>query len=181
LYLLNRAGRFADCVAEGERVLSSEPRSDGFEKKLAGVHAELAAASWRLRRDRDLALAHAWKAIGLDTRQPTAAWVVRDVAHALSPTSRLMRVMIRGRWSVPVEGETEPPGFFATYDVVADTADEALAFIRPFEPEGVRDTLAVEECTPGEAVPDEPKGVYEARGGHTFFPWPRTKPWWKLW
>lgn len=81
-----------------------------------------------------------------------------------------MTVRIRGRWSEPFEGESEAPGFYATYEVVAETAEEAMTFILPYEPEGVRETLAVDECTRREAAADQPKGVYEV-SSYAFFPW----------
>jgi hypothetical protein len=82
-----------------------------------------------------------------------------------------MTVMIRGRWHVPFEEETEPPGFFANYEVVAETPEEAIAFILPFEPEKVRDSLGIEEYTSRELAPDLPKGVYQVHPGYMMFPW----------
>jgi hypothetical protein len=81
-----------------------------------------------------------------------------------------MIVRVCGCWPYPFEGEKEPLGFMTTYTVVADTADEALELIRPFEPEPVRDTLTVDECELGDAAADQPRGVYEACGGRVFFP-----------
>lgn len=187
MYLLNRVERFAECVTLGEHLLSSGRWTGDLDEPLAAVHAELSAALWASKHDRDAVLRHAWKAIELHKRQRTAARVIRDVGNARSPLSRHLTVTVRGRWSQPFEGETEPPGFLAIYEVVAETAEEALAFIRPFEPEGVRDTLVVDACTEREAEPDQPKGVCEARGGHLFFPWEdeesekTAKPWWKFW
>ncbi len=79
--------------------------------------------------------------------------------------------MVRGRWPEPFAGEAVPPGFFASYEVVAETPDEALKFILPFEPEVVRGTLVLEDCEVGESAANEPKGVYGAPGGYTLFPW----------
>ena len=58
--------------------------------------------------------------------------------------------------------------FFATYDVVADSVEEALDFVRGLEPDGASRTLKVEESEELESRPMEPKGVY-ARTGRVLF------------
>jgi hypothetical protein len=58
--------------------------------------------------------------------------------------------------------------YFVTYDVVADTKDEALNFIREFEDEEFRMNLTVEESEIIEPRPDSPKGVYW-HGGRAFY------------
>ncbi len=171
LYILNCAQRHAECIALGKSVITSAVWGDEAAPQFAAVHAELATALWKMQQDRDKALAHAWKAITLHKGQETAAWVIREVTNKISPASRHMTLLIRGRWPEPFEGETEAPGFFVTYEVVAETPQEAMLFIIPFEPEGVRETLAIEECTDREAAADQPKGVYNACRGYAFYPW----------
>ena len=62
-----------------------------------------------------------------------------------------------------------PAGFFANYWVIADTPDEALDYIRPFEPPSVRDSLKVSEATVESTVQGERKGVVRALAGYTFY------------
>jgi len=62
-----------------------------------------------------------------------------------------------------------PIGFFANYWVIADTPDEALEYIRPFEPPSVRASLKVSEAEIEDTVQGEPKGVVRTLGGYTFF------------
>lgn len=171
MYLLNCTGRYAECIALGEEAIASADRGDEGDGDLASMHARLAQAVWKLRQDRGAALDYAWRAIALDKSEETAAWVIRDAANELSPSSRYLSILVCGRWPEPFEGETEAPGFFASYQVVAETPEEAMTFIRRFEPEDVRETLIIEECEEGESAPDQPKGVYEAPRGYSFFPW----------
>ena len=171
---LNRARRFEECSTIGEQTLSTLTWNEGDALQLAGVHAELSVAFWALSRDRERVLHHAWKAIELDKGQATAAEAIRSLNGAFSPTARRMTVMVEGLWPERFDGSDDLPGFYATYEVVAEDADEALSFLRPFEPEGARSTLAVAKCTVREAAVDEPKGVVAARRGYTF--WVARRP-----
>jgi hypothetical protein len=67
------------------------------------------------------------------------------------------------------DDDQDLPGFFTTYEVVANSADEALELARGFEPLGVRKTVQVEKSEIVEARPNGPKGVYSA-SGYSFFP-----------
>jgi tetratricopeptide (TPR) repeat protein len=171
LTLLNLLDRHEEAVLFGQNALASPVWDDETELDLATVHGEFASAVWKSSGDRDRALHHAWLAIELDKSVSAAAWVIRDAAALKSPKARYMNVMITGRWHEPIHDEDDAPGFFATYDVVAENETEALAFIRPFEPARVRDSLRIEECTQQESVTDIPKGVCEAHPGYILFPW----------
>lgn len=169
--LLNLLERHEEAVLFGEKALASNVWDEETTSDLATVHGEFASAVWKSSRDRDRALHHAWLAIELNKSESAAAWVIRDAAALKSPTARYMNVMITGRWHEPIQDEDEAPGFFASFDVIAENETEALAFIRPFEPASVRDSLRIEECTQQESVPDAPKGVCEAYPGYILFPW----------
>ncbi len=171
MHLFNAAKIFAEAVTLGEKAIDLPLWNDENAEQLAEVHSELAFAVWKSSLDRDRALRHAFLAIGLDKTATTAAWVIRDIAAETSPKARHMTVMIRGRWHEPLGDENEPPGFFANYEVVAETPEEALTFILPFEPEKVRDSLVIEEYALREPAPGIPKGVYQAQGSYMMFPW----------
>jgi tetratricopeptide (TPR) repeat protein len=170
LFLFNKLGRHAEALAAGARVQEGAWRETDASS-LAGCLAELGVAHWKGRRDRDAAARHAWRAIQIEKRQETAAWLVREITDQRSKTAKYVRVIVCGRWHEPIEGENDPPGFFVNYDVVAEDEREALEFIRPFEPEPVRDSLTVDDASIREDAPDEPKGVYRVLTGYLFFPW----------
>jgi len=136
---------------------------------LAGLHANRGEAVWRGRRDRIAALADAWKAIELDRSDELAASLVREIERVVSCKASYFRIVIEGVWHEPLDPGDSPPGFYSTFDVVADTPDEALGFIRLFEPVEVRASLRVAQYKRIEARPDEPKGVYHAPRAYQFF------------
>jgi len=172
--LLNILGRFREARELGERAVTQAPGDEKDKRQLAEIHAHLGVALLKDDGDREEALRCAWRAVRLCKEQETAMWLIREASSATSPTARYMMIIVRGRWHVPVEDEREPPGFFANYEVVADSQEEALDFIRPFEPEEVRETLVVEECDVLEKSPDIPKGVYVSYASHIFFPWDKA-------
>jgi hypothetical protein len=77
-----------------------------------------------------------------------------------------MRIL-KGKWHEPFEGEKQNPGFYISYDVVADNQDEALSFIKEFEPDAVRKSLMIKKIEIFEANP-QPKGIYKT-AGYSFF------------
>jgi hypothetical protein len=50
------------------------------------------------------------------------------------------------------------------YDVIAETENEAIYFIKEFEPFAIRDTFKIEEIKKIKKMPNELKGVYHTIG-----------------
>jgi tetratricopeptide (TPR) repeat protein len=86
--------------------------------------------------------------------------LVRIADDQYSVNARYYRIMIDARMPFidPESGESE--GYIVTYDVVADSVDEALTFIDRLEDPVVRGKLIVSEHEALEDRPDSPKGVY---------------------
>jgi hypothetical protein len=95
--------------------------------------------------------------------------MVREIEGKFSNKAKHFNVMIEGIWPTPFEGESERPGFYTTYDVIAETEEEAVNQIKRFEPEEVKDSIKVEEIKIIENRPNDPTGVYET-SGYGFFP-----------
>ena len=167
--LLTRLEWFDEALAEGRRFLTKARVEDWVDEHLAPVLGEYASALWQGRSDREGAENAAWEAIALDKMEGAAMWVLRELNPVASSRGHLFWLKLEGRGSEPLEGDQTPPGFFTTYEVVADSADEALEFARLFEPPGVRDSLRIEESEVLEERPGEPKGVYRS-SGYSFFP-----------
>lgn len=123
------------------------------------------------KRDRDDALArqYAERALRLDKENPDAIALMRATNPIAEKPTPLWHILVEGVWNEPLEGVRTPIGFFANYWVVADTPDEALEYIRPFEPPSARDSLKVSEAEIEDTVQGEPKGVVRTQGGYIFF------------
>ncbi len=76
--------------------------------------------------------------------------------------------MIEGIWPEPFEGETIKPGFYTSYNVVAENIDQAFELIKRFEPDYVQDSLKIEESEILEDGYNEPIGIYSANT-YSFF------------
>ena len=123
------------------------------------------------KRDRDDALArqYAERALRLDKENPDAIALMRATNPIAEKPTPLWHILVEGVWNEPLEGVRTPIGFFANYWVIADTPDEALEYIRPFEPPSARDSLKVSEAEVEDTVQGEPKGVVRTQGGYIFF------------
>lgn len=135
----------------------------------AMVHAYRGLIAWR--RDGDLARAkqYAEQALSFDKANPDAAALMREGNPLAEQPTPLWHILVEGTWYEPLEGVCTPIGFFANYWVIADTPEEALEYIRPFEPPASRPTLKVAEATREDTVQGERKGVVRAQGGYAFY------------
>jgi hypothetical protein len=123
------------------------------------------------KRDHDSTLArqYAERALRLDKENHDAIALIRATNPIAEKPTPLWHILVEGVWNEPLEGVRTPIGFFANYWVVADTPDEALEYIRPFEPPSARASLKVSEAEIEDTVQGEPKGVVRTHGGYTFF------------
>ena len=77
-------------------------------------------------------------------------------------------LVIDGPWHAEAFPEVGPAdGFITRYQVVAECPDEALGFIRAFEPPEIRDAPRIDEIEDSQPT-IEPKGVYWA-SDHYFY------------
>ncbi len=171
-YCLIQRERYAEAersLERAQRALDAldDPSSHGVVAAM--VHAYRGLICWR--RDGDLARAreHAERALHWDKTNPDAVALMRAGNPIADKPTPLWHILVEGVWREPLEGVRTPIGFFANYWVIADTPDEALDYIRPFEPPSARDSLQVSESTVEETVQGERKGVVRALDGYTFY------------
>jgi tetratricopeptide (TPR) repeat protein len=169
--LLNSLGRHSQARILGEEAARIDSPEEEDRASLASIYAGLGRAVWAETQQGDAALGWAWKAVALEKDEATALWLIREADHRHSTSARYMRLLVQGRWHESLTDGEEPPGFYATYEVVADSREEAMEMIRPFEPESVRGSLSVERCDILEKAPGEPKGVYVAAPAYAYFAW----------
>lgn len=135
----------------------------------AMIYAYRGLIVWQ--RDGDLARAkqYAEQALSFDKANPDAAALMREGNPIAEQPTPLWHILVEGTWFEPLEGVRTPIGFFANYWVIADTPEEALEYIRPFEPPASRPTLKVAEATREKMVQGERKGVVRAQSDYAFY------------
>lgn len=161
------------------RLLAQEPPDDE-EAALSDAYRALAEIELA-HHHRDRALELFWKAIAYEKDNAAARYWVRELSGERNDASCYWRVVLRGRWpegkmpsrerprcAVSLAGESSPAKtavagvhvFTTLYDVVAESPQEALELIRPFEPPEVRPSLQVESAKIMKRSVADPKGVY---------------------
>lgn len=168
--ILIKLNKYEEAVKLGQTLIKKEwpEEKEDILHELSYTYASLSEGLWKLKKEKE-ALNSAWKAIELNKAHDKAAWMIREIEGKISDNAKHFNVMIEGIWPTPFEGETDCPGFFTTYDVIAETEEEAVILIKRFEPKEVRDTIKVEEIKIIEDRPNDPIGVYET-SGYSFFP-----------
>jgi tetratricopeptide (TPR) repeat protein len=164
---LNHLERHEEAGAEATAVLESlgdEDDGGSRDEQRAGFLAERAVARWFADRDRDGATADALEALRLHRGCDKALWALREIEGVPSPAARYFRILATGRWHEPIEEGKAAPSFYTTYEVVADSPEEALDLARRLEPPEVRARIEIEEVEDLEARPEDPKGVYRLTG-----------------
>jgi tetratricopeptide (TPR) repeat protein len=168
---LNALGRYRDTLSLVDVMNAVEEVDDEWRETYAAFQTAIARAFLEAEGNAPRALAGAWEAIRAFRGDLNAGDLIREIADIRTPTSLLGTIMVDGRWHEGIEGFEEPPGFFVVYDVVYDNLEEALEFIKPFEPEEVRASLRVEKTYKPEPKPNEPKGVVWTESSHSFYSW----------
>ncbi len=141
---------------------------DDPEETCAGLYAERGRARWGADQDREGALEDAQTSVELFGAHDAALWLLRELDVRTSPRAQYFRILICGRWPETIDDKHW--GFYRSYDVVADDLGEAMQYIRRIEPDGVRETLGIEEHHVCEPRPDGPKGVYRVAKTRHMFP-----------
>ena len=166
--LLVERRQFDQAITLAERLIEESgrkaKRAADVTEDLSRVYVCLAEAQWRRKTEKAVIVSNLKKALELHRLNKETLWLLREVNGELSAKSQYFRLMVEGRWDGPLEGKRGTPGFFTTYDVVAEDRDEALRFVKEIERAGIRDSLAVAECKALEKRPREPKGVYRVTG-----------------
>jgi len=152
-----------------ERLLGSEELFTQYTIELAGIITELGIAVGRGNNDIDGARHCFIQALRYVKNFSYALAMLRQVYHMESSEAQHFRLLVRGTWFEPIEQHgTGNPGFYSTFDIVADNAEEAMAFASELEPDEVRDSLVVEEVSVLGPCPNDLKGVYN-RTGYAFY------------
>ena len=167
---LNETGKHADALARTAASLSKIDEDDEVDPEaVSRLMSEHAYALWVLGIHEG-AYEEAHESISLDKANQRAAWLIREIADEKSESAKSWRIVVEGRWAQPFEDSDRDYGFHANYLVVAENPDEALDYIRIFEPEEVRFTLKIRSAVDLDPQPEAPKGVYEADPAYQFFP-----------
>ena len=143
-----------------EEMLQQKDLPDEDMQDLARAYAEVGRAHWEGKYDRQSAWENAWKALEWDRSDNSALWLVREIINRKSAGSKWFKLIVEGRWHFPIEPDKAPPGFITTYEVVADSPQEALAFAQDLEPVEVRQTMRLDSHEEMGAFPDNQQGVY---------------------
>lgn len=142
------------------------------EDKYAQLRDRVAAALGELRlksgEDKDAVRKWAIESAKNHTRSRMLLALIRDIDAKYSKTANYYRLLIHGIIPITSPRYRETKGFYTTYDVVADNADEGLQFIREFEDDEVKGNLFIDDEDLMEQRPNDPKGVYW-RTGYSFY------------
>lgn len=159
--ILNNLGKFSEALELGKKVLSVEYDVDDLRDELAILYTSHAETLYQLKQNKE-ALEYLFNSIELDKKNKRTGYLIREIENKFSKSAKYYRIMIEGVWPEPFEGETTKPGFYTSYDVVAENIDQAFELIKRFEPDYVHDTLKIEESEILEENYNEPIGIYSA-------------------
>jgi tetratricopeptide (TPR) repeat protein len=172
LSLYNCLSRWDEAVNYGKtliaEIIGQKDIPDEDMQDLARAYAEVGRAQWEGRYDRQSAWENAWKALEWERSDNSALWLVREIIARKSAKSKWFKLIVEGRWHFPLEPDKPPPGFITTYEVVADTPEDALAFAQDLEPVEIRATMKLDSHEEMGSFPDNNQGVYW-RSAYGFF------------
>jgi tetratricopeptide (TPR) repeat protein len=94
--------------------------------------------------------------------------LIRDADGQCSAVAKYYRMTVDAKIPVTDPLSQRGEGYVVNYDVVADSVDEALAFVERMETPVVRGNLFVDEHEALEDRPTDPKGVYKRTARHYY-------------
>ncbi len=162
--LLNSAGRHEEAAqianANITEMLGQQEISDDEMQDLSQNYSELGRSCWLGRRDGNAAFENACRALEWDRSDANALWLIRELMALKTPSSRWFRMEVSGQWHFPLEPDQLPPPFISSFDIVADTVDDALRFARNIEPPEVRPSMVVTSVEDRGPHADHMQGIY---------------------
>jgi tetratricopeptide (TPR) repeat protein len=164
---LTGAGRFDEAVGIAEGTLGEGDTDESEE--LASLAASIGRA--RMARGAPAEATVALATVALDKYDRSNAELlalIRDADRQYSATAKYYRMTIDAK--IPF---TDPlfqhgAGYIVSYDVVADSVEQALTFVERMEATAVRGNLLVEEHEVLADRSDDPKGVYKRSVRHYY-------------
>lgn len=168
LSALNNLEDYDEAIRRGEEILATmDMDRDEADDIRSRIEASLGEAYWRGQSDRGRAMELVWQSLAHNRISEGAMWLLREIEGQVSPGAVSYQIMVEG--ALPERDEEGRRwGFFSTYDVVADSVEEAMDYIRRFEGEEISPSLCVSEYEAIEASPSDPKGVYSYNGRTLF-------------
>ena len=164
LSLMNALGKHDDAINFGNSIIAEimgqTDLPDEDMQDLARAYAELGRAWWEGKYDRQTAWENAWKALEWNRSDTSALWLVREIIGRKSPQSAMFKLVVEGQWHFALEADKPPPGFITTYEIVAESPEDALTFAQDLEPVDVRPTMKIDSHEELEKCPENNQGVY---------------------
>jgi tetratricopeptide (TPR) repeat protein len=164
---LQELGRTEEALRLAGTTLEETDSDDGEE--LAGLAARIGRMRWKQSVPAEELRADALAALDrydLSNRQLLA--LIRDLHNAYSADAKYFHLLLEAKVPFTNPRYKDFKGYFVSYDVVADTLEEAIAFVEGMEDPAVRGNFVVDECEVLEERPTDPKGVYK-RSARTYY------------
>jgi tetratricopeptide (TPR) repeat protein len=160
-------GRFDEALRAGEAALREAATDDAAE--LGSLAASLVRARAKGGASAEETIASAVAALEeYDRSNAELLWLIRHADEQYSPAAKYYRMMIDAKIPFTDPLARHGRGYIVNYDVVADSVEEALAFVARMEPPAVRGNLLVDEQEVLADRPEEPKGVYKRSERHYY-------------
>ena len=166
---LKSLDRIGEARTLAEKVLGEEHDEEEHGDTLARIAALL--GHLRLDAGDDKAELHdfALRWLDVDPGSDAILGLLRSIEGLYAEQVRYYRLLLHAEIPEGHALASEAVGYFVTYDVVAESVDEALDFVRRFEDPELAPLLEIEEIEMDEdCVANEPKGVCHRSPMHLY-------------
>ncbi len=168
---LRGLGRSAEALQLAERVLEEQPGDDPNRTALGFIAAEHGRIRLELGADKAVVRKAALgKLVSLGSLSAVLD-LIRDIDGEYSPSTKYFRLLLHGSLPAHASPTRKTSNYFVTYDVLAETREEAFTRARFFESRLFPAAdLRVEEAEVVEPRPKSPKGVCRWTGRCSYDP-----------
>ncbi len=158
---LQDIGRLNEALSLADTCLSQEGEVEDEDETLAQIAAKQGRLRLTLGYASDDVRCFAMDALETFHSNSDLLALIRDIDGRYSDKAQYLRLLVDGclHDGHPLRQETK--GYFVTYDVVAETQEQALGWVREFEDaDNSEIMLRIEESEVLEERPDDPMGIY---------------------
>ena len=151
----------ADEELEGLNIPKSEPEA----ALMSRICIQIAKAGWYEDESDEFVMHYLRQSIAYYRQNEEALWLLREIDSQFSDETKIFSLMVQGKFLADASSSENPAPFITSYVVVADSTDEALAYIREFEIDEIdKSSLVIQEVEEMPNEDDDPKGVHKVMG-----------------
>ncbi len=150
-----------EAIALADKILSSEVYPEDSEEIVGRIAAKLGGLHLKQGKPKDQVRAFAFHSLTYNPNNEMLLGLIRDIDNHYSDIASYYQVLIHCTVPASSPSYNEIQGYYCHYDVIAESTDAVIAYVKKFDENMIIDgKYIIEEYEILEEKSDDPCGVY---------------------